>query len=304
MSELDRIHYQLLLELDRKGTISAAARALFVTQSAASQRLREAERRLGFPLTTRAGRTVALTPAAQRLIEAARISERTLVAAEADARWLGNSGTPALQLALDIYDLSWWLAPLLAELDDLPDAAGIELLRAPAGEGVTMVAEGRADAVVTPADPAPARRVHPLFDDDLVAVVSTTSRWATRSALTPEDFIDADYVTYNTTPQEGFENLTFFAPRRVRPRRILRVESISAIIDLVAAGPWRSVLPRSTVTPGRGVSAVALDPSPPPITWSLVSRDLDTNPQLDKTLEHLAERLPDLLRRVGTTRSG
>ncbi len=65
VSSLDRAHYQLLLALDRRGTISAAATELFITQSAASQRLREAERRLGFPLTTRQGRTVALTPAAQ-----------------------------------------------------------------------------------------------------------------------------------------------------------------------------------------------------------------------------------------------
>lgn len=301
MSALDRTHYQLLLELDRLGTISAAASALFVTQSAASQRLREAERRLGFPLTKRAGRTVALTPAAHRLVEAARVSERTLEAAEADARWLGGSGAPALQLAQDVHDLGWWLAPILAGLDDLPGAAGIELVRASAGEALTMVLEGRADAVITSADPARARRVHPLFDDALVAVVSETSPWAERDALTPEDFVDADYVTYSTIPQEGFENSTFFAPRRVWPKRILRVESISAILDLVAAGRWRSILPRWTVTPGRGVAPIALDPSPPPITWSLVSRKLDGHPQLEKTVEHLAEQLPGLLSRTWET---
>jgi LysR family transcriptional regulator for metE and metH len=298
VSALDRTHYQLLLELDRLGTISAAATALFVTQSAASQRLREAERRLGFALTKRSGRTVALTPAAQRLVEAARISERTLEAAEADARWLSSSGAPALQVAQDVHDLGWWLAPVLAELDDLPGAAGIELLRAPAGGGLTMVLEGRADAVITPADPAPAQRIHPLFDDELVAVVSVTSHWAERRALTPEDFIDADYVTYSTIPQEGFEHSTFFAPRRVWPKRILRVESISAILDLVAAGPWRSVLPRWTVTPGRGVTAVALDPSPPPITWSLASRNLDGHIELQNTVEHLAGQLPGLFRQA------
>jgi LysR family transcriptional regulator, regulator for metE and metH len=294
VSSLDRSHYQLLVALDRRGTITAAAGDLFITQSAASQRLREAERRLGFPLITRHGRTVALTPAAQRLVQAAHVSERALGAAEADARWLGSSREPALQLAVDVHDVCWWLPSVLARLNHDPRAATIELVRSLAGDGLTMVLDSRADAVITPGASAVAPRARPLFDDPLVAVVANTHPLAHRATLTPEDFVDADYATYSTTPQAGFEHATFFAPRRVWPKRILRLESISALLDVVAAGRWTSVLPRWTVPAGRSIVTIPLEPSPPPISWSLVTRNLDDHPPLDAAASHLTTMLRNL----------
>lgn len=295
MSSLDRSHYQLLLELERHGTLSAASTALFITQSAASQRLREAERRLGFALTVRSGRKVALTTAARRLVEAARVSERTLGAAEAEARWLGSSGVATLQLALDVYDLTWWLAPMVAEIDGMSDLAALEIVRTPAGQGLAAVLEGRADAIIAPAGAAATLYARKLFDDDLVAVVGTDCPLAARDVLTPEDFTGASYVTYSTTPQDEFEYATFFAPRQVWPGRILRVESVMAIMELVAAGPWLSVLPRWAVAPRHGVVVVALDPKPPAISWSLLSRDFKDHPALLRTAAYLVERLPVLL---------
>jgi LysR family transcriptional regulator for metE and metH len=296
MSSLDRSHYQLLLELERHGTLSAASGALFITQSAASQRLREAERRLGFALTVRSGRKVALTTAARRLVEAARVSERTLGAAEAEARWLGSSGVATLQLALDVYDFAWWLAPLVAEIDAMSDLAALEIVRTPAGQGLAAVLEGRADAIVAPAGKAATLHVRKLFDDELVAVVGEGTPLATRDRLTPEDFIDASYATYSTTPQDEFEYATFFAPKQVWPGRILRIESVTAIMELVAAGPWLSILPRWSVPPRSGVVMVPLDPKPPSISWSLLSRDFKDHTALRCTNEHLADRLPTLLR--------
>lgn len=296
MSWLDRNHYQLLIELERGGTLSAAAQVLCITQSAASQRLREAERRFGFALTERTGRKIALTLAAQRLVEGARISERTLKTAEAHARWLGSAGAPALQLAQDVYDLIGWLAPLFAEIDERADLAALGLVRMPAGQGLTAILEGRADVMIAPAEAAFAPVAYPLFEDDLVAVVAADNPLADHDALTPEDFVKSAYVTHSTTPQDGFEYATFFAPSQVWPGRILRLESITAIIELVAASRWISILPQWTVPLDRGVVTVALDPNPPAISWSLISRDLDDFSDLKRTAGYLAARLPGLLR--------
>jgi LysR family transcriptional regulator for metE and metH len=158
-----------------------------------------------------------------------------------------------------------------------------------------MVLDGRADAVITPGAVAVAPRAHPLFDDPLVAVVANTHPLAQRAALTPEDFVDADYATYSTTPQAGFEHATFFAPRRVWPKRILRLESISALLEVVAAGLWTSVLPRWTVPAGRGIVTIRLEPSAPPISWSLVTRNLDDHPPLGEAAHHLTRGLCNLM---------
>jgi DNA-binding transcriptional LysR family regulator len=60
---IDVHRLRLLLELARRGTITAAAEALAYTPSAVSQQLAALEREAGVPLLERTGRRVALTPA-------------------------------------------------------------------------------------------------------------------------------------------------------------------------------------------------------------------------------------------------
>jgi len=64
---IDTRRLRLLLELDRRGTITAVAEALAYTPSAVSQQLAALEREAGVPLLERTGRRVALTPAGTML---------------------------------------------------------------------------------------------------------------------------------------------------------------------------------------------------------------------------------------------
>ena len=65
---LDVRRLRLLRELARRGTIAGVAEALSYTPSAVSQQLSALERQAGVALLERTGRSVTLTPAAQRLI--------------------------------------------------------------------------------------------------------------------------------------------------------------------------------------------------------------------------------------------
>jgi len=60
---IDVRRLRLLLELARRGTVTAVAEALSYTPSAVSQQLAALEREAGVPLLERTGRRVALTPA-------------------------------------------------------------------------------------------------------------------------------------------------------------------------------------------------------------------------------------------------
>jgi len=60
---IDVRRLRLLLELTRRGTVTAVAEALAYTPSAVSQQLAALEREAGVPLLERTGRRVALTPA-------------------------------------------------------------------------------------------------------------------------------------------------------------------------------------------------------------------------------------------------
>jgi DNA-binding transcriptional LysR family regulator len=58
---LDVRRLQVLVELDARGSFSAAAAALHVTQSAVSQHVAALEREVGLPLVERSTRPIGLT---------------------------------------------------------------------------------------------------------------------------------------------------------------------------------------------------------------------------------------------------
>ena len=264
---------------------------LHISQSAASQRISEAERRLGITLTTRRGRNVALTSAALHLVQAARQSEGLLQAAEAEARWVDHSSAPTLTLAVGVHDALWWLPALTKELDADEDCAALEVVRCSDDDGPRFVADGRADIHITPYGTS-STIGQALFDDQLVGVVGRNHPLATKPALTPHDFHGCHYANHSTEPRDGFEHHTFLAPHGAIPLTISRYESITTIVAIVATGNRISILPRWAIPNDASVTVKPLDPAPPEITWTLLTRDSCTAGALGRTRDRLIRHLP------------
>ena len=67
-SVLERIHLNILREVDRCGTLTGAAEALHLTQSALSHAIKKLEQRLGTPVWQKDGRRLRLTRAGEYLL--------------------------------------------------------------------------------------------------------------------------------------------------------------------------------------------------------------------------------------------
>src|SRR5215218_10472830 len=92
---LDRVHLQIVSEVDRQGTMTAAATALHLTQSALSHAMRKLERQLGGDLWLREGRRLRPTEAGQFLLDVANHLLPQLEHAESSLRQMahGTRGT-------------------------------------------------------------------------------------------------------------------------------------------------------------------------------------------------------------------
>ena len=72
MSIYDIRRMQMLLEIQERGTVIAAAEALSLTPSAVSQQIATLEKETGTPLLQRIGRRVQLTSAGLIIVDSAR----------------------------------------------------------------------------------------------------------------------------------------------------------------------------------------------------------------------------------------
>ena len=145
--ELDLAQLRALRAAVDGGSLEAAARALHVTPSAVSQRLKALEQATGQLLLVRS-RPVRITEPGRALLRLAR--QLDLLTADA-VRDLapGSAGTAVLPLAVNADSLSTWLLPALAPLH--AEDVRLELLRADQDVTAELLREGRVVAAVTAA---------------------------------------------------------------------------------------------------------------------------------------------------------
>jgi DNA-binding transcriptional LysR family regulator len=92
---LDVRRLQVLAELDARGSFSAAAEALHLTQSAVSQHVAALEREVGLPIVERSTRPIGLTEAGHALVKHARavlvrLDDAEQELAQITGRWRGR----------------------------------------------------------------------------------------------------------------------------------------------------------------------------------------------------------------------
>jgi LysR family transcriptional regulator for metE and metH len=266
-------HFTMLMTIRSSGSLSAAARALGLTQSAATHQVKEAERRLGIALLARRGRSVTLTPAGESLADAAATCAPVLADAEAKAQELGHGDAPRLRLAVGLQDGLPWASDLFAALGRRASPIRLDLVQSGRDTPAQLVRQGQADAALELGDAAfPEVKRAAVAEDELVGIVHRNHLCAARGRMLAGEIVDDAYFAHALTPQRSFEFERFFRPARQVPRYIARIESLAAILALVAAGSGVSIQPRSAVrqaVAAGNIVAVPLSPERIRLTWHL-----------------------------------
>lgn len=276
---LDSGHLELLAALTRHDTLAAASAAIHLSPSAASRRLQEAERRLGFALATVDGRAMRLTPAGRIVAEAAATSDRQLSEAEVAARWLGSGIERPLRIGVGFFDsVSWALSDLGVHAFTITRIDVHPTDRALANNVVDIVLDARKHC--------PESNAATLAEDRLTLVVGATHPLAGQPIAHASDIAPFRYLGSALDPQPGFEFDAFFRPAKTSPADITTIESLTCILDLVATSDAVTIQP-SRVVPDRrdDLCLIPLDRHIP-IRWVAIAGPLPS----DAAAEFLARQ--------------
>lgn len=245
---LDIRHYETVAAIMQHGTVTDAAVALSITQSALSHRLADAERRLGVKLFDRgAGRRLQANEAGIVVQQAAVLALAELQRCEDDILRSAGGYIDTVRIAVGTYDCYHWFADFLGRVRrDFPT---IDVHLVVMGDAPARSLDAReVDVVIAPGHPEGVFSSIPLLQDELMVMMAPTHRLAGRPWVEAEDLLEDTYLTYSRVPTPGFEYERFLSKSAVRPRVVTVIEQSSAIAELVAAGIGFSVLSRWAMT--------------------------------------------------------
>ncbi|MDO5641750.1 MAG: LysR family transcriptional regulator [Paracoccus sp. (in: a-proteobacteria)] len=239
---LDRQHLSILRELDRTGSVTAAAEVLNMTQSAASHAMRKLEARHGIALWQKEGRGLRLTQAGEYLLA---LAQRVLPQIDHAERVLADFAAGqrgALRLGMECHPCQQWLmrviAPYLAAWPDVD----LDMRSGFRFGGIAALLGHEIDLLITP-DPLnlPGITYTRVFDYELVLALPDAHPLTGPAA--PEDLRDQVLITYPVAPERLDIFTRFLIPAGCLPRRHRTVETTDMMLQLVAAGRGVSAVP-------------------------------------------------------------
>jgi LysR family transcriptional regulator for metE and metH len=242
---LERSHLAILREVDRRGSMTAAATALFLTQSALSHAMKKLEHSLGTQIWLREGRSLRLTQAGVHLLEVASRVLPQLELAEQTLDDFAHGTRGSLHIGMECHPCYQWLLKVVAGyLPRWPDV-DVDVKQKFRFGGIGALLDHEIDLLVTPDPEArPGLHFEPVFDYEQVLVVNRDHRLANAKFVLPAQLADEVLITYPVdTDRLDVYNL-FLTPAGVHPRAHKTIESTDLILQMVAAGRGVAALPR------------------------------------------------------------
>ncbi|TDG02387.1 LysR family transcriptional regulator [Paraburkholderia guartelaensis] len=241
---LDLQYLSIVMEVERLGSVTAAAERLNVTQSALSHMVRKFEERHGVKLWTKNGRGLRFTHAGEYLLA---LAERVLPQMEHAERTLvdfaeGRQG--ALRVGMECHPCQKWLARLTPHyLATWPDV-DYDVRTAFRFDGVAALLGFEIDLLITP-DPVDVPDIifSPVIDYELVLVLPEAHPLATREYALPKDLLDEELITVPVSKERLDVYTRFLVPAHCKPKFHRTAEQTDLMLQLVAAGRGIAVLP-------------------------------------------------------------
>ncbi len=246
---LERIHLTILLEVEKQGSLTAAADVLCVTQSALSHSIRKLEQQLGTDIWLREGRSLRLTQAGQFLHAVAQRLVPQLQLAEERLRQFAQGERGALRIGMECHPCYQWLLKIVSPYLAAWPLVDVDVKQKFQFGGIGALFGYEIDLLVTP-DPVnkPGLVFEPVFDYEQVLVVHSGHRWAGLDEITPRQLAEETLITY-PVPVDRLDiyNL-FLLPANCLPTRHKTIETTDIMLQMVASGRGVTALPKWLVT--------------------------------------------------------
>jgi LysR family transcriptional regulator for metE and metH len=242
---IERAHLAIIQEVNNRGSLTAAAKKLALTQSALSHAMSKLEERLGTPVWQREGRSLRLTQAGYYLLSVAERVLPQLTMAEERLRQFAKGERGTLRIGMECHPCYQWLLKVVEPYLECWSDVDVDVKQKFQFGGIGALVGHEIDLLVTP-DPVnkPGLRFEPVFDYEQVLVVGERHRWANLGFVVPEQLAEEVLITYPVALERLDIYSLFLLPAKVAPRQHKTIETTDIMLQMVASGRGVAALPR------------------------------------------------------------
>ncbi|MFI0821205.1 LysR family transcriptional regulator [Streptomyces sp. NPDC021098] len=296
---IDPRRLRVLQALAEHGTVTAAARALYLSPSAASQQLAALEAEVGHVLLERRGRTVRLTPTGALLADHAMKIAAQLEQAEADMAASSEGLAGEVTIAAFASAITEVVAPAVAALRKHAPQVRIRVKDAEGHASRRLLVDGAVDIALavehrdSPGQHGDQLLREPLYAEPFDVVLPTDHPLASAAEVDLTDLKADPWIT--PWPGNPVHDVVLSACEAIgfQPRAECLADDSRAVCALVSAGSGVALVPRSAlhgIAFGGAVARPVRGPRPTRRVFTAVRRGSEGHPLLRLALRGLGDQ--------------
>jgi len=242
---IERNHLEIVREVDRCGSLTAAADGLCLTQSALSHAMKKLEQQLGTAVWVREGRKLRPTQSGLYLLSLANRLLPQFEHAEELVGQIARGQRGSLRIGMECHPCYQWLLKVVGPYLEQWPGVDVDVKQRFQFGGIGALFGYDIDVLVTP-DPLHRKGLvfEPVFDYEQVLVVPSSHPLASKSWVEPADLESETLITYPVDAERLDIYTRFLVPAHSSPARHKTIETTDIMLQMVAAGRGVSALPR------------------------------------------------------------
>ena len=245
-------HFRLVDTISKEGTLTKAAAALHLTQSALSHQLRELERELGIEVFHRQGKKLHLSEIGYRFLRSSEKIIAEIRSMEEDIQNYKNGKTGKLNVSMQCYTAYHWLPGVIKDFKSQWPDITINIVSDATRRPLEYLMRGDLDLGIVRTQMVNTKiHYEPIFEDRLNAILPKDHPLAQKDVIDICDFRDQDLILalYDPTYQDTPLIETLIQEQHVKPKTLNRIHYTDATIEMVNAGLGISVMADWIVRP-------------------------------------------------------
>jgi LysR family transcriptional regulator for metE and metH len=241
---IERSHLSILREIERNGTLTAAADRLHLTQSALTHAIKKLEQRTTVKLWNKEGRTLRLTQAGSYLLSVANRLVPQLEYADQVIERFARGEKGVIRIGMECHPCYQWLLKVVRPYIERYPEVDIDVKQQFQFGGMDALLNYEIDVLVTP-DPIHQSGVtfKPVLDYQQVLVVSKQHALAKKTRVEPKDLAKEVLYSYPVDIDRLDIYSLFLNPAHCTPKKHKSIEATDIMLQLVAAGRGVAALP-------------------------------------------------------------
>lgn len=242
---IERIHLQILREIHRRGSLTAASEVLFLTQPALSHAIKKLELQAGTSLWTKEGRHLRLTQAGEFVLREANRLLPQLERVDEVLTQFASGDKGLLRIGMECHPCYRWLLKVVNPFLQHWPGVEVDVKQRFQFGGMAALFSHDIDLLVTP---DPLQKAGIVFTQALayeqVLVVARNHHLAAKEVVLPDDLTEEILYTYPVDIERLDIYTEFLLPARCSPKKHKIIEATEMMLQLVAAGRGVAALPR------------------------------------------------------------